>query len=112
MEADTQHEGVVQDPVHEALDFLLPVPDQLGPGPAHVPPTGEAPVEVLVVAVVPSVRRVPVWVSRGQNVEISRVNYPPDPLVTLVIVCQVSGENKKQASVTMRWTPGQIKSRM
>ena len=63
--------------------------------------TWKCSVEVLVIAVVPSVRRVPVWVSRGQNVEISRVNYPPDPLVTLVIVCQVSGENKKQESVTM-----------
>ena len=112
MKADAQHKGVVQDPVHQALDLLLPVPDQLCPGPPHVPPPGEAPVEVLVVDVVPGVRRVPVRVSRGQNVEICCVNYPPDPLVTLVIVCQVSGENKKQASVTMRWTPEEIKSRM
>ena len=112
MEADAKHKGVVQDPVHQTLDLLLPVPDQLRPGPAHVPPPREAPVEVLVVDVMPGVRRVAVRVCRGHNVEISCVNYSPDPLVTLVIVCQVSGENKKQASVTMRWTPGQIKSRM
>ena len=112
MEANTEHEGVVQDPVHQTLDLLLPVPHQLRPGSAHVPPPREAPVKVLIIDIVSGVRRVAVRVSRGHNVEISRVNYSPDPLVTLVIVCQVSGENKKQASVTMRWTPEEIKSRM
>ena len=101
MEADAEHKGVVQDPVHQTLDLLLPVPDQLGPRSAQLPPPGEASVEVLVVDVVPGVRRVPVGVGRGHDVEISRVNYSPDPLVTLVIVCEVSGENKKQKLVTM-----------
>ena len=93
VEANRDHKRVVHDPVHQALDFLLPALDQLGPGPAQVPPPGEASVEVLVIDIMPGVCRVSVWVSGGQNVEISRVNYPPEPLVTLIIICQVS-ENK------------------
>ena len=58
VEADAQHERVVQDPVHQALHLLLTVLDKLGSWITQVSPTWESSIEILIIGIVSSIKSV------------------------------------------------------
>ena len=95
VEADAEHEGVVQDPVDEALHLLLPAGDELAPRPPEVPPAGEASVEVLVVDVVSGVKSVAVRVGGREDVDLGGVEDAADPRIRVIVLSQVSEDTRR-----------------
>ena len=63
VEADAQHEGVVQDPVHQALHLLLSVLDKFGSWLTQVSPARESSIEIFVIDIVSSIKRVSIRIS-------------------------------------------------
>ena len=94
VEADAQHERVVQDPVHQALHLLLPVLDKLGSWITQVSPARESSIEIFVVDVVSSIKSVTIGIGGRKQVYVCTVYYSANSLVTVIVLCQVSNKQK------------------